>query len=426
MGDEYRHLVGDGYRKLVRRSARPEDEAGQPQVVKRFGGGSNVGRTGVSTAGRVQRTFSPRSRRNMRQLMLSLPWDQLGNRPVFVTLTFPADWRQWCPDSRSLQKKRKAFLEAWARKWGRPVGVWVIEFQPRLRRPPAQQRAPHVHMYLALPERVGTDEYRALVKRTMKRRRMEREIGKFQARRRTRAPEGEFSSWALETWWRIVGSGERSHRFRGVDITACFWSDHAAATMDRTVLAEYFWRESGKWGQKEPPEDFGGLKFYGAIGPGFDPVVNEAAVSEGAFFEMRRAYRKIISVKERNWRQGGQGDRQKWKRTRGHDGLTVYMRNARERASEFEEWAQALAAEKARTWAERQEVEDRAAYERYVRWCSRQARYLVHPSTGEVVELPIDPEPYFWWRKSGPRGFHLRERARRYGVPIAELLGSEP
>ena len=110
----------------------------------------------------------------------ALPWELLGPRPVMVTLTYPGDWKQWVPDARTLVKHREAFKERWRRRYGTPIGVWVVEFQKR--------GAPHLHMYLGLPDAVSDEEYLLLQKRTMRRRHLQREFGSYEARRRLRAP----------------------------------------------------------------------------------------------------------------------------------------------------------------------------------------------------------------------------------------------
>jgi hypothetical protein len=49
----------------------------------------------------------------------------------------------------------------------------------------------------------------------------------------------------------------------GVDMAVAFFSERAEGEANRTKVGDYFWRESAKWKQKRPPEDFGSLKCYG-------------------------------------------------------------------------------------------------------------------------------------------------------------------
>src|SRR5947208_279828 len=128
----------------------------------------------------------------------------------------------------------------------------------------------------------------------MERRRAERDLGRYEARRQMRAPKGEFSMWLRTAWWEIVGSELRKHQLRGVDIATAFFSDKAEAEANRIRVADYFWRESGKWAQKQPPEGFGSLKFYGRWGGnrGFKPVVTETKIEERPGLELRRLMRR--------------------------------------------------------------------------------------------------------------------------------------
>jgi hypothetical protein len=220
-----------------------------------------------------------------------------------------------------------------------------MEFQPRRRRPVEQQHAPHVHLYVGLPDVVSEEEYTRLVARTLHRRRLEREVGKYAARAQVRAPRGDFADWLVRSWFEIVGSGNQAHRYRGVDVTAVFWSDDAAAQADRVRIAEYFWRESGKFGQKAPPDGFGGLAFYGRWGgkSGFLPVEGARQVEAAAFFHMRRVYRRLVVEQLR--REAAQlGELSKgYRGPRGRDGLTVFLSNAPAIAARVEAWAEETA-----------------------------------------------------------------------------------
>lgn len=351
MANRYEHRVTRGAVRLARHW-EPDDVSGP---ARRGGGTNALGQhwsepreRGVSTAGRQRTQFSARSRRAMRYQFSALPWELLREHPAMVTLTYPARWRTWAPDARAVVRQREAFKERWRRRFGPPVGTWNMEFQPRLRRPEEERQAPHIHMYLGLPDEVSDEEFHRLVVRRLERKRLERRFGKYEGRARLGPPEGEFSDWLLQSWWEIVGSGERSHRCRGADITPAFWSERAEAEADRTRIADYFWRESGKWGQKTPPEGFGGLAFYGRWGgrQGFEPLEGCREVERAVFLEMRRVYRRMIDGQMRREAEADGRRYRRFRGPRGCDGLTGFVRDAVSVAGRVEEWAQGEALRK--------------------------------------------------------------------------------
>jgi hypothetical protein len=197
---------------------------------------------------------------------------------------------------------------------------------------------------------VSEDDYEGLQKRTIRRKHLERQVGSYAARRQLRAPSGEFAAWLRDAWWQIVGSGLSAHHGRGVDIATAFFSDEAEANTNRAKVAEYFWRESGKWVQKEVPEDFGGLKFYGRWGgkeKGFNPIVTEAQLDERAGLELRRVMRRWQEEKKRETaRRLGYRYRKGAGRSRGRDGLTVFDVDGRRLGPILLRWAQDLAMQK--------------------------------------------------------------------------------
>jgi hypothetical protein len=271
----------------------------------------------------------------------ALPWEMLGRRPVMITLTYPGDWDVWVPDARVLAKHREALRSRWERKFGSPIAVWVTEFQTR--------GAPHLHMYMALPDSVSEGEYRGLQKRTIKRRNLERRFGAYEARRQLRAPGGEFAMWLRTAWWQIVGSEDARHHGRGVDIATAFFSDQAEESANRVRVAEYFWRESGKWAQKNPPEGFGGLAFYGRWGgkQGFKPMVTESELSERVGLEIRRVLRRMMLGKRREVaKRYGRRVTPRESRSRGRDGLTVFGVDGTTIGPRLIEWAQQVVLDK--------------------------------------------------------------------------------
>jgi PAS domain-containing protein len=104
--------------------------------------------------GRGAKGMSERSRREMWRWVLSLPFEMLGERPLWITLTYPGDWRRWVPDGPSLERHRRAFGEAWYRGFGeRPVGFWAKEFQ-------LAEGRPHLHLLMKGADSMPDADYR--------------------------------------------------------------------------------------------------------------------------------------------------------------------------------------------------------------------------------------------------------------------------
>jgi hypothetical protein len=328
-------------RGALRLARRFEQDPDRPTLPPLGGGGTRAGMPGPSTAGRIQAKWSAKSRRRMRFDFGALPWEMLGRRPVMITLTYPRDWEVWVPDSRALAKHREALRSRWQRKFGAPMGVWITEFQTR--------GAPHLHMYMALPDTVSETEYRGFQKRTMKRRALERQVGAYEARKQLRAPSGDFSTWLRTAWFEIVGSEDARHHGRGVDIAAAFFSDEAEASANRVRVADYFWRESGKWAQKNPPEGFGGLAYYGRWGgkQGFKPIVAETELSERVGLEIRRVMQRMMLGKRREVaKRYGRKVTPRESRSRGRDGLTVFGVDGTKVGPRLIDWAEQLVIDK--------------------------------------------------------------------------------
>ncbi|MBX3283965.1 MAG: hypothetical protein KF703_01335, partial [Actinobacteria bacterium] len=179
---------------------------------------------------------------------------------------------------------------------------------------------------------------------------------------RMRAPSGEFATWLRTAWWEIVGSGSKAHHGRGVDLAVWFWTDRAEESADRVRVAEYLWRESGKWAQKQPPEGFGSLKFYGRWGGaiGFKPIVSEAQMEEQAGYELRRVLRRMQEGKQREAAERMGRPYRKGQTSRGRDGLTVFdVANGSLWAPRLLAWAEDVALYKAMTAVERPPLEYR-------------------------------------------------------------------
>lgn len=310
-----------------------------PDSPPRRGGGTNAGVPGRSTAGRVIREWSQRSRNNMRWEFSGLAWEDLGRRPAMLSLTYPGDWRSWASSGPEIRKHIERFKVRWLRRWGEPIrGVWVREFQGR--------GAPHWHLYVGLSDAVSDEDYDQLVRRTIRRKRLEREVGKYEARRRCGLLRGEFAQWLLAAWSKSVGTTPGSaHAKFGADVAPFFWgatvAEAAAGNVNWGRIADYFWRESGKWGQKTAPPDFTSPgRAWGRWG--VEVRVSEAQLSKAVAMELRRVlwqvYRRRPSVVRRN--------KGKVAKPRGVDGLTVYELD-RDTVIRLLRWAEDTAAWKA-------------------------------------------------------------------------------
>jgi hypothetical protein len=278
-------VYSDGGVRVVRRGVSDETERRiLREKVRAVGTGRKV--LGVRKGSGDQK---PRARRNMRWVWGALPWDQLGNRPVWLTLTYPGNWQGVCPDGRALERHRKAFADRWRRKWSEPmVGAWVKEFQ--------ESGRPHLHIYCKSPDAVSDDEWERLRRRNMERARLVAEFGKWKGRALTPvigAGEygGVFGYWLRTAWYEVVGSEDTRHHARGVDLAVSYYTDEIARTADRVAVAAYMSKEMGKLSQKAPPEVFGPVgRWYGVFGgrSGFQPVEEYEEVSSRVGRELVR------------------------------------------------------------------------------------------------------------------------------------------
>ena len=294
MASEWRLIVGPGAVRLARQWV-PDPERPELRPFgwhQRWAAGTT---SALSGSGRGDGGQSARSRSKMRWLFASLPWERLGPRLVMLSLTYPGDWREWVPDGRTLDGHRRAFLERWRRRWGAPAGVWLKEFQ--------ESGRPHLHLYLAIPDAVPDAEYEGLRQRTLLRRRLEREYGRYRGRGKVPAIGlkygGDFAMWLRNSWSEVVGTQGvlKAHHARGVDVAVSFWSDEVARTKDRREVAAYMAGESAKWKQKKPPDDFKGVgRYFGYVGRpvGFVPDLDEIVVPHAIAYELERRLERLV------------------------------------------------------------------------------------------------------------------------------------
>jgi hypothetical protein len=193
--------------------------------------------------------------RGIRYGVAELDLPKLGERAVMIVLTYPGDWRKWCPTDRELNRQVGAFLERWAAKWGPPVGFWVKEFQER--------GAPHVNLYVGWPD--GAGGYEDVLARTKWVWQRGQSVGGRQARDEEQGLSGELGWWLRGAWSGIVTGNDgsavaRAHHAKGVRARVSFTSDKAQELHDRAGVAWYIAREVGKGRQKQPPQGWGRVR----------------------------------------------------------------------------------------------------------------------------------------------------------------------
>jgi len=114
-------------------SPRPRLEVAVTGRLVRLSAGVEVkGRRGGGRRGRVK-GFSKGSRRRLMRLFASL--NQRISPPIFITLTYPAEW----PEEPWVWKRHlDTFCKRVLRRWPRAAIIWRLEFQRR--------GAPHFHL----------------------------------------------------------------------------------------------------------------------------------------------------------------------------------------------------------------------------------------------------------------------------------------
>lgn len=190
--------------------------------------------------------------------ILTLPFDMLGERPLWITLTYPGDWRPWVPDGRQFERHRRASGAAWFRDIGeRPLGLRTKEFQ-------LKDGRPHLHLLVKGPDAMSESDYSGFQELTRLGNANVRKMGKWKGRWWT-PPIGEnfggdTAVKMLEPWSRITTDGQvENHKRRGVNVRAVFFARDSSVvlTMRRSALAASMVGEAAKMGQKVPPLDFG-------------------------------------------------------------------------------------------------------------------------------------------------------------------------
>ena len=128
--------------------------------------------------------------------------------PLEVTLTYPKDWRDWCPTGKAAKLHLYQLAHRWEYRYGYPAWVWKLEFQRR--------GAPH---FMILVDRPG--------ERT------------------------EFEAWLHTAWSEVVTAGsDAKHRQEGVHVD----SVHSWQAFAGWYFGGYLTRSKGY--QEKPPEGF--------------------------------------------------------------------------------------------------------------------------------------------------------------------------
>jgi hypothetical protein len=196
------------------------------------------------------REFSRASQNRLAEYCDSIDWVSLGCL-LFITLTYPSVFPT---DGKVTEYHLDKFRHAWLRKYGAPVGIHKQEFQHR--------GALHFHLVL-----VGNG-----------------------------IDVGECRRWVAQTWFDIVGSGDRAHFFAGTEVD--FWRSGNPAS----YLSKYF--GGGKGYQNIVPDGFiNPGRFWGAWGLRPKSVFTD--LSEREFIDIRRIFRKIAKSKKMRLRSPG-------------------------------------------------------------------------------------------------------------------------
>lgn len=283
-------------------------------------------KTAAARARRGAGGMSAKSRSEMWRKVLSLPFEMLGDRPLWITLTYPKGWRRWVADGRALEAHRRAFGERWRRNFGEPIGFWSKEFQ-------LAEGRPHLHLLMKGPESMPDSDYRGFQERTRMAKANERRLGKYEGRAQTEPIKMEYggeTAMTLRRWWAeiVTGDTDRRHYVRGVDVKTVFYShdDAVAHSKRRAALAAYMAGETAKFKQKVPPDGFGAVgNYYGTWGrvQGFKPQVTPIEVDRAVWDQLNRRLSFLMGWKRAVRRSQGKPVGDAWKRRRSWQGITV-------------------------------------------------------------------------------------------------------
>jgi hypothetical protein len=236
----------------------------------------------------------------MLRRLATLDLSDIRGLPVVITLTYPAEWRRWCPAGSDAKRQLVLFRKRWARRWGEFQGVWKLEFQPRRSQPEERQLAPHFHILTVVP---AIDPARPVVQATA---------------------ISDVREWVSQTWWEVVGSQNDDHLKAGTRV------DEADGEHPGRVVAYFAGYTAGrsKEEQHKAPKDWPGLgRFWGIVG--IPSVEVSVLLTEQEFFAVRRVLAELLARRR--------GRRRRSLR-RGDDGLWLALDDAPELVVRLSKW----------------------------------------------------------------------------------------
>jgi hypothetical protein len=257
------------------------------------------GRTGGGTRGSIS-GFSQASRRQMLRRLGALDLSMVKGIPVLVTLTYPADWRPWCPTGREAKNQLLSFRRRWARRWGTFEGVWKLEFQPRHSQPLERRFAPHFHILAVVPT---IDPAKAVPQATSM---------------------TDVREWVSQAWWDVVGSGNTDHLRVGTRV------DEADGHHPGRVVAYFAGYTAGRSKEEQhlAPHDWPDVgRYWGVVG--IPSVELSVKLAPEDFFAVRRILAEILA------RRSGRPRRSL---RRGDDGLWLACDDAPELVERLAQW----------------------------------------------------------------------------------------
>ena len=204
---------------------------------------SKVSKRGVTSSTSKRGRITGFSRRSRSRLMRLLAQVDRSHQPLFVTLTYPAEFA-----ASSVVWKRQlcAFYKRLVRRFGEVAFIWKLEFQRR--------GAPHFHLLLWLPRQYSLQVVR------------------------------QFVSYA---WFAVVKSGDIKHLRAGTRVEVLrSW---------RSVLS-YASKYLAK--EESAPEGVYPGRFWGVLGRRFLPLsdICRVFISRAAFFRLRRVFARKLRI----------------------------------------------------------------------------------------------------------------------------------
>lgn len=243
--------------RFVEATGRQEFEPDEPKLILRLGGSLSRVKTGLGGAvgggaRGIVTGFSSASRRRLMRLIASL---ERGERPIFVTMTYPDIFSS---DLAGWKRDIDVFGKRLARNSPEASFLWRIEFKERKSGQSAGKIAPHFHLL------VYGAAYRDLL------------------------------GWVPGAWWSVVGSGNEDHLRVGTRVERI----HSWGGIMRYV---------GKYLAKEEdyPEGWSG-RVWGVIGRERLPWAVEVIISltDDQSIKLVRLGRKMIKAKGRTFSHG--------------------------------------------------------------------------------------------------------------------------